>query len=88
MSELIFKICQRFLSILYEFQLGKNASVAARYICAALAVTERTCRDCFKRVRTTDMSLKDRPRSEHRLQSDIERIKVLIEDNPLLTTRE
>ncbi|CAF2162276.1 unnamed protein product [Rotaria magnacalcarata] len=60
------------LCILYEFQLGNNAAAAARNICAALG----------------DMSLEDRPKSGRPLESDIERLKVLIEDNPQLTTRE
>ncbi|CAF1671564.1 unnamed protein product [Rotaria magnacalcarata] len=77
--------------ILYEFQLGNNATTAARNICAALgegAVADRTCRDWFKRFREGDMSLEDRPKSGRPLESDIERLKVLIEDNPRLTTRE
>ena len=75
----------------YAFQLGNNASAAAYHICAALGeggVASRTCRDWFKRFHEGGTSLEDRPRSAHPLQSDIERIKVLIEDNPLLTTRE
>ncbi|CAF1504592.1 unnamed protein product [Rotaria sordida] len=70
---------------------GKNASAAARNICAALgegAVADRTCRDWFKRFRERDISLEDHPRSGRPLESDIERLKVLIEDNPRLTTRE
>ena len=77
--------------ILYEFQLGNSASAAARNICAALgddAVADRTCRDWFKRFREGDISLEDRPRSGRPMESDIERLKVLIEDNPRLTTRE
>ncbi|CAF5224461.1 unnamed protein product, partial [Rotaria magnacalcarata] len=76
--------------ILYEFQLGNNATTAARNICAALgegAVADRTYRDWFKRFREGDMSLEDRPKSGRPLESDIERLKVLIEDNPRLTTR-
>ncbi|CAF1500326.1 unnamed protein product, partial [Rotaria sp. Silwood1] len=77
--------------ILYELQLGNNASAAARNICAALgegAVADRTCRDWFNRFREGDMSLEDRPRSGCPLESDIERLKVLIKDNPRLTTHE
>ncbi|CAF1644298.1 unnamed protein product [Rotaria magnacalcarata] len=77
--------------ILYEFQLGNNATTAARNICAALregAVAVRTYRDWFKRFREVDMSLEDRPKSGRPLESDIERLKVLIEDNPRLTTCE
>ncbi|CAF4628119.1 unnamed protein product [Rotaria socialis] len=77
--------------ILYEFQLGNNASAAARNICAALgegAVADRTCRDWFKRFREGDMSLEDRPKSGRPLESDIERLKDLIEGNPRLTTRD
>ncbi|CAM4901951.1 unnamed protein product [Rotaria socialis] len=77
--------------ILYEFQLGNNASAAARNICAALgegAVADRTCRYWFKRFREGDMSLEDRPKSGRPLESDIERLKGLIEGNPRLTTRD
>ncbi|CAF3048741.1 unnamed protein product, partial [Rotaria sp. Silwood2] len=77
--------------ILYEFQQGNNASAAVRNICVALgegAVADRTCRDWFKRFREGDMTLEDRPRSGRPLEYDIERLKVLIEDNPRLTNRE
>ncbi|CAF1537237.1 unnamed protein product, partial [Rotaria sp. Silwood1] len=77
--------------ILYEFQLGNNASAAVHNICAALGegvVADRTCRDWFKRFREGDMSLEDRPRSGRPLEIDIEQLKVLIEDNPRLTTSE
>ena len=76
--------------ILYEFQLGNNASAAARNICAALgddAVADRTCQGWFKRFRDGDISLEDGPRSGRPIKSDIERLKVLIENNPRLTTR-
>ena len=75
--------------ICYQFQLGNNASAAALHICAALskgAVTDRTCRDCFKRFREGDSSLEDYLRFRRPLQSDVVRIKVLIEDNPPLIT--
>ncbi|CAF3407930.1 unnamed protein product [Rotaria sp. Silwood1] len=74
-----------------RFREGNNASAAARNICAALgegAVADRTCRDWFNRFREGDMSLEDRPRSGCPLESDIERLKVLIKDNPRLTTHE
>ncbi|CAF5151984.1 unnamed protein product [Rotaria magnacalcarata] len=52
--------------ILNEFQLGNNATTAARNICAALgegAVAVRMCRDWFKRFREGDMVLiEDNPR--------------------------
>ena len=89
MSEIIFQIHQRFPCILYHFQLGNNISVAARHICAALVTgiaVDDICRDCLKRFRESDTSLEDRPTSGHSLHSDIERIKVLIEDNLPLTT--
>ena len=60
-------------------------------ICAALgegAVAELICRNRLKRFREGDTSLEDRPRSGRPLQSDNGRIKILIEDNPPLTTRE
>ena len=71
--------------MLYEFHLENNANAAASNICAALGegtVADRTYRDWFKRFRETGTSLEDRPRFERPLHSDIERIKVLIEDNP------
>ena len=72
----------------YEFQLRSSASAAACHIYAAVGVADRACRDWFNRFCKGDMSLEGRPKSEHPLQSDIEQIKVLIEDNPLLITRE
>ena len=74
--------------MLYEFQLGNNASAAPCHICAALSVADRTCPDWFKRFCEGDTSLGERLRSSRPLQSDIERIKVLIEDNPPSTTHE
>ena len=74
-----------------EFQLGNNASAAARYICVALsvgAVADRTCPDWFKRFREGDTVLEDRPRPGQPLGFDSESLKVLIEDNPPLTTGE
>ena len=74
--------------MLYEFQLRNNASAAARHTCTAFGegvIADCTCRDWFKRFREGDTSLEDHRRSRRLLQSNIERIKVLIEDNPLLT---
>ena len=71
--------------MLSQFQLGNNASAAARHVCTALGVADRNCRDSFKRFREGDTSLEDRPRFGRPLQSDIERINVLTEDNPPLT---
>ncbi|CAF2068335.1 unnamed protein product [Rotaria magnacalcarata] len=73
------------------FQLGNNANIAARSICAALGegiVADRTCCDWFKRFRDGDISLQDHPRFGRPAESDFERLEVLIEDNPRLTTRE
>ena len=75
----------------YQFQLGDNESDATLHICAALGegtVAHRTCPDWFKRFGKDDTSLEDRWRFGRPLQSDIKRIKVLIIDNPPLTTRE
>ena len=77
--------------MLYEFQLGNNASAAARNICAALGegtVADRTCRHWFKRFQEGDISLEDYPRSGRPVECDVERLQALIEDNPRLTTRE
>ena len=75
----------------YELQLENNAGTAAHHRCAALgegAVLDRTSRDWFKRFREGNTLLEDRPSSGHPLEPDIERIKVLIENNPRLTTHE
>ena len=77
--------------MLSQFQLGNNVSAAARHIYATPdedGVADRLCRDLFKRFREGDTSLEGCPWSGCPLQSDIERIKILIEDNPPLTTRE
>ena len=63
--------------ILYEFQLGDNASAAARNICAALgddAVADCNCRDWFKPFHEGDISLEDRPRFGRPMESDIARV--------------
>ncbi|CAF2993361.1 unnamed protein product [Rotaria socialis] len=78
-------------SILYQFHLGNNARVAGRTICATVSegtVADRTCRDWFKRFRDGDISLEDRPRSGCPLESDIDRLKIVIEHNLRFTTRE
>ena len=62
-----------------------------RHICAALgeyATADCTCPDWFKRFRESDKSLEDRLRFGRLLQSHIERLKVLIKDNPSLTNHE
>ena len=71
--------------MLYGFQLGNDASAVARHICSALDVADRTCLDWFKKFGEGDTSLEDRSKSGHPLQSDVERIKILIEDNLRLT---
>ena len=68
-----------------------RALLPAIYICAALDegdVADRTCRDWFKRFCEGDTSMEDRPRSGRSLQSNIERIKVLIEVNSSLIISE
>ena len=60
-------------------------------VCAALgegSVADRKCRDWFKRFREGDISFEDLPSSGRPLELNVERLKVLIEDNPRLTTRE
>ena len=52
------------------------------------AVANRTFRHRFKRFRESDTSLEGRSRLRCPLQSNIERIKVLLEDSPSLITRE
>ena len=77
--------------MLYEFQLGNNASAAARNICAALGVgtiADRTCRHWFKRFQESDISLEDYPRSGRFLECDVKGFQALIEDNLRLATRE
>ena len=75
----------------YQFQFGNNASAATRYICTALgesSVADRICQDYFGRFREEDMSLEDGLRSGHPAESNIKRIRVVIEDNTRLTIRE
>ena len=77
--------------MLYEFQLGNNASTATRNICGALGegtLTDCACCHWFKGFQDGDMLLEDYPRSGRPLECDLERLQVLMEDNPQLTTRE
>ena len=76
--------------MLHEFQLGNNTNATARNVCATLGqgtVTDRTCRHWFERFQG-DISLKDYSRSGRPLQCDLERLQVLIEDNPGLAAGE
>ena len=77
--------------MLYEFQLGNNASAPPHSICAAFdesTVADRACRQWFKRFQEGDMSLEDYPRSGRPLSCDVERLQALVEDNPQLTNRQ
>ena len=63
--------------MLYEVQLGNNASAAALNICAALGegtVADYTCHHWFKGLQEDDISLEDYSRSRRPLECDVERL--------------
>lgn len=77
--------------ILYEFQIGNNSRVTARNICNVLGdniVSKSSCDRWFKRFRSGDTSLEDKPRSGRPVKCNLMLLQELVEDNPRLSTRE
>ena len=60
-------------------------------ICAAFGegtLADRACCHWFKRFQDGDILLEDYPRSGRSLECDVERLQVLMKDNPQLTIHE
>uniref|UniRef100_A0A0N5BM18 HTH_48 domain-containing protein n=1 Tax=Strongyloides papillosus TaxID=174720 RepID=A0A0N5BM18_STREA len=77
--------------ILYEFQLGHNASESARNLCAALGrdvVDVRTVQRWFSRFRAGNTDLEDEGRTGRPSTFNEDFLKSLIQDDPYITTRE
>lgn len=75
----------------YEFAQGKSATAATQNICNAYgenAVNVRSAQRWFNKFRSGNFSLKDDTRSSKTLKIDEDELKVIIENNPRLTTRE
>lgn len=76
--------------LLYEFQLGRNASEATRNICQAKgdgSMSYATACRWFKRFRNNNFSLDDEPRSGRPTEINLDELKQTIESDPSLTTR-
>ena len=77
--------------ILYYFRKGKNAKTISDKICKLYgndAVNIRTCFRWIKKFRVGDFDLKDKKRSGRGCVFDDEQLKVIIEQDLRLTTRE
>ena len=77
--------------ILYEFQQGRNATEACRNLLKVFGegtVSDRTCRRWYEKFETGDFDLSDKPRSRRLSLIDDDVVKVMLEQNPFLTTSE
>ena len=75
--------------LLYEFNLGHNASVATRNICQAYgqdAITKTTVLSWYDRFRNNNYSLEDEPRPGRPTTINLDELKQLIETDPTLTS--
>ena len=71
--------------LLYEFNLGRNATEAANNLRGAYGDKGPSVRECqrwFERFRNGDFSVEDKPRSGHPQKVDNEVLRTLIESNP------
>ena len=76
-------------SLLFQFNLGLNASEAARNICTAYgsdAMSRNTAWFWFDRFRNGDASLEDQPKSVRPTTIDLDELKQDIESDPTLRT--
>ncbi len=77
--------------ILYEYNLGKNATQAANTICFAYrdnAVSVRTCQNWFARFREGNFNLEDEERSGRPQELETNELESLLEEDPRQSTRE
>ncbi|CAK6443035.1 unnamed protein product [Pipistrellus nathusii] len=77
--------------MLYEFQLGRKASEAAKNICSALgqdAVSARKCQRWFEKFREGNFSLDDKSGRGRVSNFDQEAFQALLVQNPQITQQE
>jgi [histone H3]-lysine36 N-dimethyltransferase SETMAR len=78
-------------SLLFCFKLGETAAEAHRKLCQAFGqdvMSERSCREWFRRFKSGDMDVEDKPHTGRPIEIDKEKLKAMIEADPKLTTRE
>ncbi|XP_014487365.1 PREDICTED: histone-lysine N-methyltransferase SETMAR-like [Dinoponera quadriceps] len=78
-------------SMLYEFQLGYNATEDHKNLCFVFGpskVKVRTLQRWFEKFRSGDMKLQDEPRIGRLKELDDNILRALVGNEPLLTTRE
>ena len=76
-------------SLLFQFNLGLNASEAARNICTAYgsdAMSRNTAWFWFDRFRNGNILLQDQPKSGRPTTIDLDELKQAIESDPTLST--
>ena len=76
--------------MLYEFQLGHNATEATEYICREIgkgSINKSTAYERFDRFKKKDFSLEDKPRSGRPTELNLNELKEVIESDPTLTSR-
>lgn len=77
--------------LLYEFHKADNAHVATKNICdvyGADVINIRLTQRWFTKFRSGDVSLTDKPRTGRPPKSDDDILKVIIDSNSRLTSRE
>ena len=77
--------------LLYYFRKSKNAAQTRKklyYVYNEKSLTERQCQNWFTPFHTGDFYFKDAPRSGRPTEVDDDKIKEMIENNQLSTTRE
>lgn len=78
-------------SILYEFQIGHNATEAHKNLCFVFGksiVSVRMVQRWFEKFRSGDINLQDEPRTGRPDEIDDDALRALVDNEPLLTTRE
>ncbi|CAF3359225.1 unnamed protein product [Rotaria sp. Silwood2] len=77
--------------MLYEFNQGSTAAEATRIVTGthgAKVVDSSACRRWFAKLRSGDISVTDKPRSERPMDFDDEALETLPHADPRQTTRE
>ena len=76
--------------LLHEFRLGRKATGEARNICSMMSedtLSIRTAQHWFNRFKSGNFELNDSRHSGRPLETDVDVLKQLIEEDPRLTTR-